>query len=163
MSAFRTLAVAVLLACLAPAFAQEQTPPIERQMTTDEFKAAGLDKLTADELAHLNAWLGRTISTETGKAAAAAAKRVKDDNRGFLNFGSEEPIKGRIAGRFDGFARGRRYTLENGQVWEQIDDASLAGVRLDAPDVDIKPSMIGNTWYMKVGKYNTRAQVKRIK
>lgn len=163
MSALRTLAAAVLIACLAPAFAQAQTPPIERQMTPEEFKAAGLDKLSPDELAHLNAWLGRTISAESDRAAAAATDKVKQENRGFFDFGSAEPINANLAGDFRGFAKNRVYTLDNGQVWQQIDDADLPGVRLSNPAVNIKPAMLGNTWYMKVGKYNTRAQVKRIK
>lgn len=165
MSALRTLAAALLLACLAPAHAQaqSQTPPIERQMSPEEFKASGLDKLTPDELAHLNAWLGRTISVETDKAAARATDKVKQENRGFFDFGSAEPINATLAGDFHGFAKSRIYTLDNGQVWQQIDDAELPGVRLTNPAVNIKPAMIGNTWYIKVGKYNTRAQVKRIK
>ncbi|NUS39036.1 MAG: hypothetical protein HOQ02_08435 [Lysobacter sp.] len=163
MSALRMLAAAVLLACLAPAFAQTQTPPIEQQMTPAEFKAAGLDKLTPDELARLNAWLGRTISQQSDKAAAQATELVKQENRGFFHFGEDKSIDAHLVGEFRGFAKGQTYTLDNGQVWRQTDDAELAGVRLTNPDIDIKPAMLSNTWYMKVGKYNTRAQVKRIK
>ena len=73
MPSLRSLAVAFLLACIAPvALAQTALPAIEKQMTPEEFKAAGLDKLSAEELARLNAWLGRTLDTETAKAAAVA-------------------------------------------------------------------------------------------
>ena len=41
--------------------------------------------------------------------------------------------------------------------------ASLAGVRLDNPGVKISPSIIGNTWYLRIDGYNTRAKVERIK
>ena len=164
MLPIRSLAVALLLACLSPlASAQTAQPAIEKQMTPEQFKAAGLDKLSADELAHLNAWLGRTLETQTAKASAETKQRIEHENRGFLTFNSEEPITGHIAGDFHGFDKGRTYTLDNGQVWQQVDDAELPGVRLTDPAVDIKPAMVGNTWYMKVGKYNTRAQVKRIK
>lgn len=163
----RTFALAALLACSLPAPAQ--TPmqaaaqPIEQQMTAEQFKAAGLGKLSADELASLNGWLNHTIDTETSKAAATAAQRVKTENRGFFDFGSQEPINGRLAGEFRGFGKGKTYTLEDGQVWQQIDDATLPGIRLTNPEVRIKPAMIGNSWYIAVGHYNTRAQVKRIK
>jgi len=156
----RPLLFAILIACTLPAFAQQG---IEQQMTPEEFKAAGLDKLSADELSRLNAWLNRTISTETVKAATEAKKKVEDDNRGFFNFGSTEPVVSKMTGEFRGFARGREYTLENGHVWKQIDDASLAGVRLSAPEVRITPSLVGNTWYLAVTGYNTRAKVQRIK
>lgn len=158
-----TLALAALLACAMPAFAQGTTPPIEQQMSADEFKAAGLDKLSPAELARLNAWLGRTIVSETSKAAAVAKKQVEDDSRGFFNFGSEEPITSRIAGQFNGFDAGRTYTLENGQVWKQTEAATLAGVHLTNPEVKIKPGMIGNAWYLQIQGYNTRAKVQRVK
>lgn len=156
----RSILLVALLA-LAPVAAAQDA--IEKQMTPEEFKAAGLDKLSAEELARLNAWLNRTIGTETEKAAVAAKKKVEDDNRGFFNFGSTEPVVSKMTGEFRGFARGREYTLENGHVWKQVDDASLAGVRLSAPEVRITPSLVGNTWYLAVTGYNTRAKVQRIK
>lgn len=160
----RPLVFAALLALAPCAFAQStQNPPIQQQMTPAQFKAAGLDRLNAEQLANLNAWLNGTIQAESSKAAVTAKKQVEDDNRGFLNFGSSEPVVGRIVGEFRGFGRGRGYTLENGQVWQQTDDATLAGVKLSNPQVRITPSMIGNAWYLAVDGYNTRAKVQRVK
>lgn len=160
MTPLRSILLAGLMA-LAPAVAAQDA--IEKQMTPEEFTAAGLDKLSAEELARLNAWLNRTIDTETAKAAVVAKKKVEDDNRGFFNFGSTEPIVSKMTGEFRGFARGREYALENGQVWKQVDDASLVGVRLSAPGVRINPSLVGNNWYFAVAGYNTRAKVQRVK
>jgi hypothetical protein len=159
-SSIRLLTLATLLAFTPCLFAQQ---PIERQMTPEQFKAAGLEKLSTEELANLNAWLNRTLETETERAAVAAKKKVESDNRGFFSFGSSEPVVGRIAGEFRGFERGRSYTLEDGQVWQQVDDASLAGVRKTSPAVKITPSMIGNAWYMAIEGYNARAKVQRVK
>jgi hypothetical protein len=163
MLSIRTLALAALLACVVPAAIAQTQPAIERQMTPAEFKAAGLDRLSADELAHLNAWLGRTLDIETSKATAVAKKKVEDDNRGFFNFGSQTAISSRISGEFGGLAMGRTYSLENGQVWKQIESESLAGVRLSNPEVTIKPGMVGNVWYLQIKGYNTRAKVQRVK
>lgn len=163
MSRLRLPRLLLLAAALAALPALAAPPPIQQQMSPEEFRAAGLDKLSADELAHLNTWLGRTIEVETEKAATAAKKRVEDDNRGFFNFGSTDPIRSTIPGEFRGFANGRSYTLANGQVWRQVDDASLAGVRLTDPAVVISPSKVGNAWYMSVGRYGTRAKVMRTK
>jgi hypothetical protein len=155
-----SLALALLFAC-GGALAQQNA--IERQMTPDEFKGAGLDKLSPQELANLNAWLNRALETETTKAAAEARKKLEDEDRGFFHFNSDEPIVGHLVGEFRSFAKGRHYTLDNGQEWVQIDDAEMSGLRLTNPEVRIKPAMIGNSWYMSVGKYNTQAQVKRVK
>ena len=106
----------------------------------DRFKAAGLDKLSAKELAALNAWLQQKVTTETAvaveKAKEEGRKEVVEKNRGFFDFGSAEPIESVIVGEFTGFGKGKKYTLQNGQVWEQIEPASLSGVR--KTDVSVK-------------------------
>lgn len=156
----RSIFLALLIVVSAPVAAQQA---IESQMTPEEFKATGLDKLSGEELARLNAWLNRTIDAESEKAAVMAKKKVEDENRGFLSFGSNEPVVGRMVGEFRGFAQGREYTLDNGQVWRQTDAASLPGARKGDPQVRITPSLVGGAWYMAVEGYNTRAKVQRIK
>ncbi|RPE75439.1 hypothetical protein [Vulcaniibacterium tengchongense] len=158
----RPLVLAASLALAVPAaFAQQR---IEQQMTPEQLEATGLGKLTPEELANLNAWLDGKLEAETAKAAESAKRQAADENRGLLAApASREPIVGRLSGEFRGFGKGRSYALDNGQVWKQTDDASLAGVRLDAPAVRIAPSLIGGAWYMSVEGYNTRAKVERVK
>lgn len=165
MSAARALAALMLLCAIcAPAYAQQGAqPPIERQMSPEQFKAAGLDKLSPAELASLNTWMNRTIDTETTKAAALAKDKVQSEARGFLTFGKTDPITSTINGEFGGFQRGRNYLLANGQEWEQVDDASLVGVRKTSPAVRITPSLMGNVWYLAIDGYNSRAKVRRVK
>ena len=153
----------ILASLVAVASVAQAQQPIEKQMTPEQFKAAGLDKLSPQELANLNAWLNNTLEAETEKAAQLAKDKVETENRGFLPFGKTDPIVARISGEFRGFARGRSWTLDNGQVWEQMDGASLAGVRKTDPQVKITPSLIGNNWYMQIEGYNTRASVRRVK
>ena len=154
----------VLTALLLPVLALAQTPQrIEQQMSPEQFKSAGLDQLTPAQLANLNGWLSRTLDVETTRAAENATNKIKDENRGFFNFGTAEPIVARMEGEFRGFARGRSWTLDNGQVWRQVDEASLAGVRKTNPVVRINPALVGNAWYMAIEGYNARAKVEREK
>ena len=153
----------MLVALVAVAPAALAQPPIEQQMTADQFKATGLGKLSPQELANLNAWLNHTLEIETTKAAKLAKEKVETENRGFLSFGKSDPIVATIVGEFRGFAKGRSWTLDNGQVWEQVDTASLVGVRKTDPKVRITPSVIGSAWYLQIDGYNTRASVKRTK
>lgn len=155
-----SLALALLLAC-GGALAQQAA--IERQMSPEEFKAAGLDKLSPQELANLNAWMNHTLEAETTKASSNAKKKFEDENRGFFHFNSDEPIVAHIVGEFRGFGAGRSYTLDNGQVWKQIDDASLVGARKTDPSVRLTPSIVGNAWFMAIDGYSTRAKVQRVK
>lgn len=169
----RAALLAVALAMPLSALAQSTAAPVklEQQMSAGEFKAAGLDKLSAAELAALNAWLNRAVGVETAKVAAQVREQAREEgrkevvekNRGFLDFGSSEPIVSSIQGTFRGFGKGRRYTLANGQVWEQIDGATLAGVNRTDPKVSIKPGMVGESWYLRIDGFNTSAKVKRVK
>ena len=170
MSKFCAVLCLALLAFSAPLPAQQSaTSDLQQQMTESEFKAAGLDKLSPAELSALNAWLQRKVSTETAVAVEQVREQAKEEgrkevvekNRGFFHFGSTDPIESSIAGEFSGFAKGKRYTLENGQVWQQTDDARLAGIRRTDPKVSIKPGMMG-VWYLRIDGFNTTAKVQRI-
>lgn len=162
--ALTALCAALLIAASGAATAQ-QAPPLQEQMTTDEFRSAGLDKLSPAELAALNTWLERRVGVETAAAVEQAREEgrraVVEENRGFFHFGSQEPIESTIAGEFTGFGKGRRYTLANGQVWEQTDNARLAGVRRQDVGVRIRPGALG-AWWLQVDGYNTSARVQRV-
>lgn len=168
-SASRRLPIAFALAAgLAAAIAAPATmaqQKIEQQMTAEQFKQAGLSKLSDAELVNLNAWLNRTLDTETSKAAVKAKEETKQERTGFLSTrASKEPVVARLNGTFTGFNRGQTYVLDNGQEWRQDDNADLPGARtMESPQVRITPSIIGNAWYLSVQGYNTRAKVSRVK
>lgn len=139
---------------------------LQQQMSPEQFRAAGLDKLSPAELAALNAWLqGRveqSISQVREQAMEEGRQEIIVRNRGFLSFGSDEPIVAVLPGQFSGFAKGRQYRLDNDQVWEQTDDARVSAGRLQDPTVRIVPGLMG-AWYLQIDGINTRAKVRRVK
>lgn len=156
------IAMLVLAASLSfPFMACAQESSLRQRMTPEQFSAAGLEKLSAQELAYLDQWLSGTLTEVSDQAAAQAKQKVESEHRGFFNFGSSEPVTARIQGEFRGFGKGRTWRLDNGQLWRQTDSARLAGVRLDQPQVVISPSLVGNAWYLQVEGYSTRAKVQR--
>lgn len=161
MPTCRALVLAITLACVPMLALAEQ--PIEQQMTPEQFKAAGLDKLSPQELANLNAWLNKTVQVEATKAVEQTKERIDFENRGFGGFGRSKPIEAHIVGEFNGFARGRSYTLDNGQVWQQGDDTEMHGVHMTNAAVRLKPALVGSAWYMTVEGRNTAAMVRRVK
>ncbi|WP_147653634.1 hypothetical protein [Vulcaniibacterium gelatinicum] len=165
MARLRTVTLLLLAALALPLSAQQGNRPIEQEMTPEQFKAAGLDKLTPEELANLNAWLGRKLDAETSQAVAQERQRLDTERTrsGRLLFRDDDPIESRLVGPFRGFEMKRVYTLENGQVWKQVEPASLPGVRLDNPKVRLKPSLVGGVWYLQIEGYGPTAKVKRIK
>jgi len=157
----RTLALVGLL-LLAPFASAQDATRIEQQMTAEQFQAAGLDQLSPVQLSELNNWLNRTLDTETSKATMVAEERIAKQQRGLDDSRSREPVIAHLQGGFEGFREGRQYTLDNGQVWRQTDNASLVGVNLDGPEVTITPGLFGGVWYLRVEGYNTRAKVERV-
>ncbi|CCP17973.1 hypothetical protein SMRA8_3620 [Stenotrophomonas maltophilia RA8] len=162
---------ALLLSLSAPALAQRVVEgDLQQQMSPAEFKSAGLDKLSAQELAALNRWLQGKVEAATTQAVAAVREEAREQgrqevivkNRGFFDFGSSEPITGALQGEFRGFGKGRVYVLDNGQEWEQTDTTSVVGVRKQSPKVSIKPGVMG-VWYMKVEGVNSQPKVRRSK
>jgi len=162
---------AVLLSLSTPALAQRVVQgDLQQQMSPAEFKAAGLDKLNAAELATLNRWLQGKVEAATTEAVAAVREEAREEgrqevivkNRGFFDFGSSEPISGVLQGEFRGFGKGRIYVLDNGQQWEQTDATSISGVRKQSPKVSISPGVMG-VWYLKVEGVNTQPKVRRTK
>ncbi|MGE8285260.1 hypothetical protein [Stenotrophomonas lactitubi] len=162
---------AVLLSLSTPALAQRVVQgDLQQQMSAAEFKAAGLDKLNAAELATLNRWLQGKVEAATTEAVAAVREEAREEgrqevivkNRGFFDFGSNEPISGVLQGEFRGFGKGRIYVLDNGQQWEQTDATSVSGVRKQSPKVSISPGVMG-VWYLKVEGVNTQPKVRRTK
>lgn len=134
---------------------------LEERMSVAQFKAAGLDKLSPDELAALNTWL-QGSATAAGTAAPGASAPPADSRIGFR----AEEVTGTVVSRFDGAFTGwdgkTRFNLENGQVWEQAEQGSLRGVNLDHPMVTIEPGLFGS-WKLKVEGLNATTRVKRIK
>jgi hypothetical protein len=131
---------------------------LQKNMTPQEFQNAGLNKLTPEELAALDAWL--TGQMKQREAAVAKAPRV--DRSGFLEPGDEGPVHSRLLGEFHGWRGRTHFALENGQVWIQAEDGSLEGVNLTDPEVTITKGFMGD-WKLKVKGYNSFIRVKRVK
>ena len=154
----RFTVVALVLFSLAGGTAlAQQFSTLEERMTHAEFKAAGLEKLSPEELAALNAWLA-------GRASGAVAATPAQDMVGFDRRSStDELVVSSIPGPFKGWkGKGDRIKLANGQVWEVVDSSSRLVVSMENPGVRIEKGVL-SAWFLKVDGYNTSARVKRVK
>ncbi len=173
-----------LLLGLAPAggsqvVAVERVVSLREVLSPDEFRRAGLDKLTPEELAFLSARLlgGRAavVPSRTTAVPSRADQATALVPRGESAFGREEQvqaqvekvqavpreIRSRIAGRFDGWSGHTVFRLTNGQVWKQIEPAEFA-VNLASPAVSIRKGLFG-TFFLSVEGYGPQVKVKRVK
>ena len=151
------IAVFLLFSPLCTVQAQSQAPTLEERMSQDEFTAAGLDRLSPEQLKFLNDWIQAKGVSDIG-----APIRHKDGTTSFYASDSDrEVIESSIAGEFNGWNGKTRVTLENGQVWEQA-ESGRSGYHLTAPKVKIKPMSFGS-WLMYVDGCGCDVRVKRIK
>jgi hypothetical protein len=137
---------------------EQSASSLQDSMTSDEFKKAGLDKLSPDELNALNQWMkGYRHQAET-KAAEKATEQTKEQakqeatteakqkfNRNWL---STDRIFSRIDGEFHGMRRGGKkiiIRLEDGTVWKQVnnDTDQLEAKMTDHPPVMVTHSAVG--------------------
>lgn len=149
------------LALTAGTAAAQEFSSLEERMSAKEFKEAGLDKLTPEELAKLNAWLGGRMQAQ----AAAPATAPVEDRRGFLDGEDEDEsdIVTTIPGTFRGWSKkGDRFVLSNGQVWEVSDATPKFSVNVENPQVTIEAGAF-SAWYLSIEGYNARVKVRRIK
>lgn len=96
-------------------------------------------------------------------AAAAAAEFGAETIQRKPSQDKPEPavLKARIVGRVADTRKGERYTLDNGQVWTNVDDRNVM-LNLDNPEITIDRSFTGTYW-LKVEGRNVRIKVRRIK
>jgi hypothetical protein len=140
---------------------------LEEQMNGKEFTAAGLNKLSQEELDVLNAWIRKhslaTLDTPTA-SSAMPTDTTNGDQRGLKSDDSDDddsPIKSRILGDFDGWDGQTIFKLENGMIWVQADKDKFFIKSVENPMAIIKPGMFG-TWRLHIEGYGSECKVKRI-
>ncbi|MEO5812240.1 MAG: hypothetical protein ABIU96_03585 [Rhodanobacter sp.] len=140
---------------MLPAQAQ-QAAGLQQRMTPEQFKAAGLDKQSAAELAYLDHWLA-TEGEPATKLVTSSGEPVF-----YTSKSKRERIDTHIVGAFAGWSKNQDFTMGNSQVWRVIDPSPHTCKKTTDPEVQIKPSLLG-TWMMYVPSCYENAHVKRVR
>lgn len=153
----RLLSAALFFTLGATVACAAEFSSLEERMSGDEFSAAGLDRLTPDELVRLNDWL------RANWPAASTPYPAQADTRGLSQ--PETPrdaIVSRLIGDFSGWDSRTVFRLENGMVWEAAGSATPLAIRpVSNPTVIIEPAFMG-TWLLRIEGYNATIRVKRV-
>ena len=132
----RGLRVVLCLAVAAGiATAADRFPGVRQLMSDAEFRAAGLEKLSAEELAQLNAWLIRYT--------AGDAEVLRASNKAVRKAQKSHEIVARIQGDFQGWTGKTIFRLDNGQVWKQRLDNTYRYRGAANPQVRIERNWMG--------------------
>jgi hypothetical protein len=158
-------AIALAAAFIASplAYAQKPQSTLEERLSAAQFKAYGLDKLSAEELQGLNEWLqGRGAIDSAGnmqrESAGSSSKRrfVEDDSE-------RVAVSANIVGEFYGWNGNTIFKLDNGQEWQQSEAGAYSGPKVSSPAVTIKPKSF-SSWLLVLDDCSScRVSVKRIK
>ncbi len=153
----------LIIAISTSAAAQPAFSSLEEQMKGKEFEAAGLEKLTPDELAALNQWI-RSHSLATLDAAKTVSGSGVDE-RGFeikkIKDMPRTTINSRLVGSFTGWDGQATFRLENGMIWQQADKDRFYVKAVKNPLVTIEPGAL-KTWRLSVEGHASSCRVKRI-
>ena len=76
--------------------------------------------------------------------------------------GGPYPLTARLVGRFTGWNGSTTFTLDNGEVWQQVDDSSLSTGGIMNPKITISRGLI-NAYYLSVEGVKDTVLVRRIK
>ena len=109
---------------------EKPTRGVEETMRPEEFKAAGLDKLSEDELQHLDAYLQGYRQSAQKKAAEQAQAKASEEIKKATVKATEEAnqnartkldtLVSRVDGNIDGVKGHAVIRLEDGTVWKQV-------------------------------------------
>ena len=156
----KLLLTIIVLALSASAFGQQAFSSLEEQMTGDEFKASGLEKLTPGELAALNNWV-RAHSLATLDAPEMGTADAGGENQAIEEM-DDTPITSKLVGKFSGWDGQTTFKLENGMIWQQVDKDKFYIKEIDSPLVTIEPGTFGSKWKLTVEGYEEKCKVERI-
>jgi hypothetical protein len=122
--------------------------PLQDMMTADEFKSAGLEKLSDEELRNLNAWLQGYRRTAETKAAEKATAQVKEEVAKAPKPKLDE-VQSRVNGTMGRLTGRSLIALEDGTVWKQAN----AQDRFSPTITDHPPAAVNHTsfgWKMRI-------------
>lgn len=183
----RILVAGVVLVVVVGCWAATGEEGFLKSLPAERFRAAGLEKLTAGELAELERLfaeqkageLAAAVSAaesrgaEQARAAAAPAEATSGRQPGWLRAlitlkeVEDKPeaagaVESRLVGEFKGWSGRTMFRLENGQVWQQAGGGEYVGDTLQKPAVKVYPAAMGGYW-LQVEGLRQRVRVKPVK
>ena len=153
--------------------AAEGFSSFEEQMTGKEFSAAGLNKLSQQELDVLNDWIRRhSLATLDTPKSGLVTGYPEDDQHDSKSEDEDEDedeekkkerttITSTLVGNFGGWDGQTVFELENGMIWAQADKGKFYTKDVKNAVVIVEPGMFG-TWRLHIEGFDEDCKVKRI-
>jgi hypothetical protein len=102
------------------------------------------------------------IQAEVKTRVAEKLAKEKTERLGRENKAARQPVSARIAGDFKGWRGATEFTLDNGQVWKQVDAETYYLRTLHNPEVELVPMALGS-WGLRLKATGRTVKVRRIR
>lgn len=151
MTAIRLLFCVFAVASFAVSAADSYVP-LEKRLTPEQLRATGLNTLSSEQLAKLNAIISgqpvpHTAPVSADPATVAATAVPESASKLTVGF-FEGPIKSRLVGPVRSWGPGTVFTLENGQQWKVLKGEFTLRSTLESPAVQVVPGISGRWFFM---------------
>lgn len=143
--------VATMLLFVASAAFAAEDPDIRELMTAEEFSAAGLGRLSEEEIAIINAWLIRYTAED--------AEEILENSPAVREL-AEADIRTRIDGEFHGWNGPTQFRLQNGEVWETNSTRTYDYFAVN-PEVELSRNWLG-IYRMRVVETGQSINVRKV-
>ena len=148
------LALDLLTCGLSAVHAQDAAPAplaqntsLRQLMTPEEFKASGLNKLSPDQLDHLERFL-QGYREQTVQQVAKATEEKIDPAPKRDRATHQAVVENHIKGPFTGLTGRTRVLLDNGSIWQQANENDKFPCHLDSPDIVLVRTVFGYKMYV---------------
>lgn len=164
----RLVLLAALFLPVATGAADTSDFDLLKAMSAADFRATGLNQLSDAQLKSLSAWIAQyqydhPAPCATPQASAAASVAPSPAKPAAAPQAEDAfPIHARLIGDFHGWTGATSFTLDNGEVWEQVDDDSFSSASIPHPKVTISKGTF-YSYVLSVEGVKETVMVKRVK
>ena len=155
LAAWRYQGSVVAICLWLTALAVQAAEKLQQKMSPEEFRSAGLHRLSPTELDYLNQWLDPDPPTAIASFGEEQLRGAKQSPTS-----SDREILTRISGEFSGWNGRTIFKLVNGQVWQQRQTGQYVH-KAHSPEVIIRRGNFG--YYLKLVETHRQVPVKRLK
>jgi hypothetical protein len=163
----KILSQVAVLACLLVFLgtvrsADEPSFDLLKTMSAADFRATGLDHLSDTQLQALNAWIAGYEQRQAALRCAPAQAGTAPAAQATAPAGGTDTVVAHLVGSFTGWSNGKKFTLDNGEVWEQLDDTAVSHSAIQNPKVTISSGAF-NAHYLSVEGVFDSVLVRKVK
>ncbi len=158
-SSARSFALLVALCCAgAGSVPAQQSDPVapaplaadtslKQLMTPEQFKAAGLKKLSPEEIQNLERFLQGYREQAVQESVKVTEERVNPAPKRDRST-HRQVVEGTVQGHFAGLTGRTKIVLTDGSIWRQSNDNDKFPANLDNPDVVLVKNIFGYKMYV---------------